>query len=186
VFDNCPFTKNADQADLDKDGFGDVCDEDADGDSISIQNDNCPYAANVTQADANANGTGDACETATGVIDSEGDGMPDTQDNCPFVKNPDQADADKDGTGDACDVDIDANANQLNVDVDALGDACDAAATPPPTSAESPVTPASSNSGCALMDDADRGSVTGILAMTGLVLAIALAMRLTTSRSTDL
>ena len=30
--DNCKLIKNADQANLDGDGFGDLCDEDADGD----------------------------------------------------------------------------------------------------------------------------------------------------------
>ena len=32
--DNCPSTANTDQADLDTDGIGDVCDDDKDGDTI--------------------------------------------------------------------------------------------------------------------------------------------------------
>lgn len=197
IFDSCPFVKNADQADLDKDGSGDACDEDADGDSIANLKDNCQYLANVSQADTNKNGIGDVCETANGVIDSDGDGMPDTQDNCKTVKNPDQADADADKTGDACDEDIDgdavvnwkdncpltANANQLNVDVDALGDACDALATPPPTTAESPAAPASSNSGCGLMtDDAGQTPATKVLFLSALFLAGILGLRLATTR----
>lgn len=33
--DNCPFVKNADQRDLDRDGQGNVCDDDIDGDGLS-------------------------------------------------------------------------------------------------------------------------------------------------------
>ena len=32
--DNCPETANEDQADIDGDGIGDVCDDDKDGDTI--------------------------------------------------------------------------------------------------------------------------------------------------------
>ena len=39
--DNCPDRPNADQHDADKDGKGDVCDEDADNDGVPNQNDNC-------------------------------------------------------------------------------------------------------------------------------------------------
>ncbi len=194
IFDSCKAIANAGQSDLDKDGQGDPCDEDADGDSIANLTDNCDYISNVSQADSNSNGIGDVCETANGVIDSDGDIMPDTQDNCPFTKNPDQADLDKDGTGDACDADIDgdgvanmqdncpltANANQLNVDVDGLGDACDAVVTTGTTTSESPATPASSNSGCSLVDNAEKGF--GILAMTGVFLAIVTALRLARTR----
>ncbi|PRX40934.1 thrombospondin type 3 repeat-containing protein [Salegentibacter salegens] len=38
--DNCPSTPNTDQADLDEDGVGDVCDSDIDGDDILNENEN--------------------------------------------------------------------------------------------------------------------------------------------------
>ena len=35
--DNCPSTPNADQADLDNDGLGNLCDDDADNDGLTLQ-----------------------------------------------------------------------------------------------------------------------------------------------------
>jgi len=59
--DNCPEVANADQADVDHDGIGNVCDTDDDGDGIDDVSDNCPTVSNPTQADANHDGIGDAC-----------------------------------------------------------------------------------------------------------------------------
>jgi hypothetical protein len=61
------------QADVDGDGFGDVCD-------------NCPGDANPDQAD-----------------EGDGDGVGDVCDNCVNDDNADQSDLDGDGTGDVCD-----------------------------------------------------------------------------------
>ncbi|OGG56693.1 hypothetical protein A3D71_03590 [Candidatus Kaiserbacteria bacterium RIFCSPHIGHO2_02_FULL_55_20] len=59
--DNCVSTANADQADIDGNGLGDVC-EDFDRDGIPNVRDNCPDNPNVNQADADSDGVGDICD----------------------------------------------------------------------------------------------------------------------------
>jgi len=58
--DNCPATYNSDQANMDGDGEGDVCDPDIDGDGVANESDTCPLA-DVDQADTDGDGYGDAC-----------------------------------------------------------------------------------------------------------------------------
>lgn len=132
--DNCPDTANADQADNDGDGLGDLCDDDDDNDGILDDDDNCPLISNSDQADNDGDGLGDVCDE-----DDDNDNVLDADDNCPLTANTDQADNDVDGLGDICDDDDDndgvldtddncaviANADQLDSDGDGIGDVCD-------------------------------------------------------------
>lgn len=86
--DNCPDMANADQADMDSDGIGDVCD--------AVNGLLCVNGGNDCDA-------GWVCLEGQCVVDSDGDGAADVQDNCPMDANGDQADSDMDGMGDACD-----------------------------------------------------------------------------------
>ncbi len=68
--DNCPNVANADQADNDADGIGNVCDStpngdlvDTDKDGIPDSADNCPNVANADQKDTDDDGIGDACDS---------------------------------------------------------------------------------------------------------------------------
>ena len=60
--DNCPNIANSDQRDLDRDGHGDVCDDDDDNDGVVDARDNCPTRYNPAQEDVDGNQIGDACE----------------------------------------------------------------------------------------------------------------------------
>jgi len=80
--DNCPLTPNANQADNDQDGKGDICDNDDDNDGVLDTVDNCPISSNSDQADRDRDGKGDVCDTieinVSQAITPNGDGVNDT------------------------------------------------------------------------------------------------------------
>ncbi|WP_350287839.1 thrombospondin type 3 repeat-containing protein [uncultured Croceitalea sp.] len=78
INDNCPLIANADQADNDNDGNGDVCDNDDDNDGILDIDDNCPFEPNADQEDGDNDGTGDVCDD-----DLDNDGVSNSLDTCP-------------------------------------------------------------------------------------------------------
>lgn len=117
--DNCPRRPNEDQADVDGNGVGDVC-EDSDADSVPDVVDNCPSDRNPLQTNSDDDRFGDACDV------------------CPFLTSDNQSDLNDDGEGDECDDDADGDSvlnvvdncplvanNQSNIDNDSEGDACD-------------------------------------------------------------
>lgn len=118
MMDNCPNTPNADQADNDGDGAGDVCDNDDDNDGV-IDTEDCDrldpminFSVGDMCDDGDASTINDVIRTTcqcvgTPRVDTDGDGVFDDEDNCPDMPNPDQADIDGDTVGDVCDNDID-------------------------------------------------------------------------------
>ena len=81
--DNCQDVANADQADLDQDGKGDVCDADIDGDGVANEDDDFPKDATETQ-DSDQDGVGDVRDAfdddPNEFEDTDGDGVGDVAD----------------------------------------------------------------------------------------------------------
>jgi hypothetical protein len=73
--DNCPWSANPGQEDLDADAIGDVCDDDVDGDGVLNITDNCLLTYNPDQEDINTDGIGDACQDLTEIIEPSIEGF---------------------------------------------------------------------------------------------------------------
>ncbi|MBI3248699.1 MAG: thrombospondin type 3 repeat-containing protein [Deltaproteobacteria bacterium] len=90
--DNCPNDPNADQADLDGDDLGDVCDADDDNDGVADGGDNCSLVANPGQEDTDHDGIGNACdpqeEVCGNCLDDDNDGFADLVDPDCLPTNP--------------------------------------------------------------------------------------------------
>lgn len=61
VRDNCVSAANPDQADIDANGLGDIC-QDYDHDGVPNARDNCPDIPNLNQGDQDGDGVGDLCD----------------------------------------------------------------------------------------------------------------------------
>lgn len=141
--DNCKFTFNSDQSDIDGDLIGNKCDydntsknpldSDFDKDWVGDSLDNCKYISNPDQRDSNSDSVWDVC------MDDDRDWIIGNLDNCPNISNPDQKDINANNVWDACEFDKDndgifdsvdncinkPNTDQSDIDNDWIWDICD-------------------------------------------------------------
>jgi len=127
--DNCPTVVNVDQADLDADGLGDVCDTDIDGDgftnTVEVSCGTDPRNAISKPEDTDGDGIADCVDP-----DIDNDTILNANDNCVYTPNTDQVDFDGDGVGDLCDADMDGDGFTNTVEEDCGTDPRDFFDTP--------------------------------------------------------
>lgn len=118
--DNCPLDTNADQANLDKDALGDVCDPDRDGDNVANGTDAFPDNP-AEWLDTDGDTIGNNADT-----DDDGDGLPDQweKDNGlnPLDKSDAAGDNDKDGLSNLQEYISKTNPNKADSDGDGMND----------------------------------------------------------------
>jgi hypothetical protein len=125
ISDNCPDDGNADQADADGDGIGDVCEPDSDGDGFIDDIDACPGYDDLADGDGDL--VADGCDACPGdpLNDQDGDGLCTDDDLCPLDGAPGEDDDDGDGVCDHDDLCPDGD-DFADFDNDGIPDACDA------------------------------------------------------------
>ena len=102
--DNCQDVYNPDQANLDNDKQGDLCDVDDDNDGILDDGD----------------GSGTIGDSFCDPSADPNIPLPACDDNCPAVLNQDQANVDRDSIGDFCDADADGDGVAEDGDLDGV------------------------------------------------------------------
>ena len=125
--DNCPSIYNNNQADLNADGIGDLCDPDDDGDLILDSNDSCPYGDIGWQSGALTDHDSDGCQDSSEDTDDDNDGLEDSNDQCPIGSTGWISSASTDHDADGCqdsgeDLDDDADSVLDSLDACPLGE----------------------------------------------------------------
>jgi hypothetical protein len=113
--DNCPAISNSQQFDYDGDGYGDVCDADADNDGLNNESDLFPLDE-FEQIDRDCDGIGDSSDTEIiNTPDLDCDGVLDDSDEFPLNQF-ESVDTDSDGVGNNADPDDDNDGFADNLD----------------------------------------------------------------------